>query len=147
MSVSNVGSVYDTTPSGTPIVKPGQDMDQNAFLKILSAELANQDPTNASDGTQYVAQMAQFAGLEQMANLNNTMKLSAMAGLIGKNVALNTLDDYGNQYNGTVKSVTKNGDTIKLSVVVGKTQDSSGNMVDSVKEFDSDSVIGIQNVP
>ena len=30
------------TDRGTPIVKPGDDMDKHAFLKILSAQLRNQ---------------------------------------------------------------------------------------------------------
>lgn len=145
MSVSGVSSTSNTTSNGTPIVKPNQDMDQNAFLKILSAELANQDPTNATDGTQYVAQMAQFAGLEQMANLNNTMKLSGMTGLIGKSVVLDSLDSNGDLYSGVVKSVSKDGDTVNLNVVVGQEKDSSGNMVDDVEQFDSDDVLEVEN--
>ena len=76
------------TSRGTRIVKKGQDMDQNAFFKILAAELSNQDPTNAKDGTEYVSQMAQFSSLEQMLNLNGNMKFSGANGLIGKNVTV-----------------------------------------------------------
>ena len=46
------------TDLGTPIVKPGSDLDKNAFLKILAAELANQDPTADVDSTKYVSQLA-----------------------------------------------------------------------------------------
>lgn len=145
MSVNSVSSTSNTTSSGTPIVKPGQDMDQNAFLQILSAELANQDPTNSTDGTQYVAQMAQFAGLEQMANLNTTMKLTGMTGLIGKTVVLNSLDPYGNQYSGVVKSVSEDGDTVNLNVAVGQETDSSGNTVDDVESFDSSDILEVEN--
>ena len=128
------------TSRGTTIVKPGQDMDKNAFLKILSAELSNQDPQNAQDGTQYVAQMAQFSGLEQMANLNSTMRLTGANSLIGKQITLDKYDPNGNMYSGQVKSVIKNGDDIKLNVVVGKEKDSNGNLVDNIQEFSMDDI-------
>lgn len=133
------------TANGTKIVKSGEDLDKNAFLKILTAELSNQDPTNASDGTQYVAQMAQFAGLEQMTNLNSSVKFSNAAQLIGKNVTLSDTDENANQYSGTVKNVTKDGDTIYLNVIVGQEKDSSGNVSDETKKFSIDDVLNISN--
>jgi flagellar basal-body rod modification protein FlgD len=38
------------------------------FLQLLVAQLKNQDPMNPSDGTQFVAQLAQFQQLEQSVN-------------------------------------------------------------------------------
>lgn len=107
------------TAKGTRIVKKGQDLDKNAFFKILSAELAHQNPMDAKDGTQYVSQMAQFTTLEQMANLNSMMKLTGASGFIGKAVLLRKFDDFGNQYAGIVKNVIKDGDNIALSVEYG----------------------------
>ncbi|APH24798.1 TPA: flagellar hook assembly protein FlgD [Clostridium botulinum] len=104
------------TDRGTRIVKKGQDLDKNAFFKILAAELANQDPTNAKDGTEYVSQLAQFSSLEQMANLNSMMKLTGASNFIGKVVLLRRFDEQGNQYAGIVRNVIKNGDEIKLSI-------------------------------
>lgn len=132
------------TARGTRIVRAGQDMDKNAFLKILSAELSNQDPTNAKDGTEYVAQMAQFAGLEQMANLNGSMKLSGANSLIGKGIVLRKYDEQGNLYAGQVKNVIKSGDDIKLSVLVGYSKDSDGNPVEKVEQFNMDDVVSIE---
>ena len=133
------------TARGTKIVKSGQDMDRNAFLRILSAELSNQDPQNAKDGTEYVSQMAQFAGLEQMANLNSTMRVTGANSLIGKIVSLRKLDDNGNLYSGEVQDVVKDGDTVKVDVIVGKEKDKDGNIVDKVKEFTLEDIIGITN--
>jgi flagellar basal-body rod modification protein FlgD len=38
---------------------------QQMFLQLLVAQLKNQDPTQPQDGTQFVAQLAQFTQLEQ----------------------------------------------------------------------------------
>ncbi|MDP4177059.1 MAG: flagellar hook capping FlgD N-terminal domain-containing protein [Bacillota bacterium] len=113
------------TSRGTKIVKQGNDMDKNAFLRILTTEMSNQNPDNPADSTQYVAQLAQFSSLEQMTNLNNTMTLSGAASLIGKTVVLKSVDENGNFISGTVKSVTKNGDNVNLNIDVtenGKTE-------------------------
>ncbi|MFD3157479.1 flagellar hook assembly protein FlgD [Haloimpatiens sp. FM7330] len=106
------------TRRGTRIVKKGNELDKNAFLRILTAELKNQDPTNTKDSTQFVSQLAQFSSLEQMSNLNGTMSFSGAQGLVGKLVAFNKYDDMGRQYGGFVRNVTKNGDTIKVTAEV-----------------------------
>ncbi|MEL7598051.1 MAG: flagellar hook capping FlgD N-terminal domain-containing protein [Clostridiaceae bacterium] len=139
---NNIGA----TRNGTRIVKKGQEMDKNAFLRILTAELTNQDPTNTKDSTAYVSQLAQFSSLEQMANLNNTMSFNSAGNLVGKTVALNSYDDWGHQYGGIVKNVTKNGDEMKLTVNVPKyIGDEIANYED--KEFDLKDLSDILNIP
>ena len=50
--------------------KTGPDtMGKDVFMKILIAQMANQDPTNPMKDTEFVAQMAQFSALEQTMNL------------------------------------------------------------------------------
>lgn len=146
MPVNSVDqSSATTTDMGTKIVKAGEGMDKDAFLRILSAELSNQDPENASDGTQYVAQMAQFASLEQMANLNNSIRFSNSSSLIGKEVILDSLDENGQLYSGIVKSTSKDGDNIYLNVLVGQKKDSNGQMVDDIEQFSDSDVIEVQD--
>jgi flagellar basal-body rod modification protein FlgD len=43
-------------------------INKDMFLQLLVAQLRNQDPMHPSDGTQFVAQLAQFQQLEQSIN-------------------------------------------------------------------------------
>lgn len=55
-------------------------LDKDAFLKLLSSQLANQDPFKPVDQKKFAADMAQFAQLEQLTNMNTKMdKTSANA--------------------------------------------------------------------
>ncbi|MCR9204463.1 MAG: flagellar hook assembly protein FlgD [Halobacteriovoraceae bacterium] len=51
-------------------------MDKDAFLKLLSAQLANQDPLKPVDQKKFAADMAQFAQLEQLTNMNGKLDKS-----------------------------------------------------------------------
>jgi len=52
------------------------DMGKDDFLKLMIAQLQNQDPLNPMDGTEYAAQLAQFTSLEQLTNLNENVNRS-----------------------------------------------------------------------
>lgn len=76
------------------------------FLKLMIAQLKNQDPLNPMEGTEYASQLAQFSSLEQLTNLNSYLKQSIdsnflltqsvnntmMANLIGKEVKVSGND-------------------------------------------------------
>ena len=51
-------------------------MDYDAFLKLLIAQMQNQDPTSPMDSTEYVAQFASFSVVEQSLQMN--AKLDAL---------------------------------------------------------------------
>jgi flagellar basal-body rod modification protein FlgD len=117
------GNYNSATSKGTKIMKPGADMDKNTFLKILAAELSNQDPMAAKDSTQYVSQMAQFASMEQMANLNATMSTSAAntdllaaASMIGKIGEFSIQDENGSNLTGLINGIVKENGLLKLRV-------------------------------
>ena len=126
------------TTRGTTIEKKGAAMDQNSFLKILSAELTNQDPTSAKDGTEFVAQMAQFASLEQMSNLNSNVTFSNSTSLVGKMVAFDSYDTKGVQYGGTVQAVYKDAGTTYMAV---KLTDGT------TKDFPADTLSDVIDIP
>jgi flagellar basal-body rod modification protein FlgD len=52
---------------------------KDQFLRLLTAQLNNQDPLNPMDNTAFVAQLAQFSGLEQMLNISQSIDQLALA--------------------------------------------------------------------
>lgn len=66
------------------------------FLKILTAQLNNQDPLKPVDNQEFVAQIAQFANLEQSRQLNvkidellSVQSSTQSVGLLGRTVDIN----------------------------------------------------------
>jgi flagellar basal-body rod modification protein FlgD len=43
------------------------------FLQLLVAQIRNQDPLSPADGTQFLAQLAQFSQLEQLVGLRSDL--------------------------------------------------------------------------
>jgi flagellar basal-body rod modification protein FlgD len=48
-------------------------VDYQSFLKLLVAQMKNQDPTNPMDSTQYMAQLAAFSQVEQSVQMNGKL--------------------------------------------------------------------------
>lgn len=108
-SISGNNSVYN---NGVTKLS-NDDLDKDAFLKILTAQLQYQDPMESMDNSEYIAQMAQFAALEQMQSLNENLSYSIGlqntqlgASLIGKEVKVVR---EGITYTGTVDKVSNFG--------------------------------------
>ncbi len=98
--MSTISGITDTTSSMLGGAMPKEVLGKDDFLKLLVAQLKNQDPLNPSDATEFTAQLAQFSSLEQLTNLNDSMqqlgslsgdmeRMSAL-GLIGKQVVAET---------------------------------------------------------
>jgi flagellar basal-body rod modification protein FlgD len=133
-SSANTVVVPSTTPAttGTPGL-PGSNLGKQDFLKLLMAQLQNQDPLKPMDDSQMIAQMAQFSALESTQNLTNVIQQSSnmqtviQAGaLIGKYIEAQAAD--GSSINGAVSGVTfetTNGMEAPTLLVDGKDVDYS----------------------
>ena len=83
-------------------------VDYQSFLKLLIAEMKNQDPTKPMDSTQYVAQLATFSQVEQSVQTNTKLDqimsssaLSQADAIIGRSIT-----SADGKTTGTVASVT-----------------------------------------
>jgi len=59
-----------TSSSSTNPLAPDQLANESTFLKLLMAQVQNQDPMNPTDSTQFVGQLVQFSQLEQLLCIN-----------------------------------------------------------------------------
>lgn len=113
MQIASTTGANSTSLASDQTARPtgpstGPAADYNAFLKLLLAQMKNQDPTKPLDPTQMVTQLATFSGVEQAvrtnallgAMLNNSAALQA-GSLIGKTIAL-----ADGSASGVVKSVS-----------------------------------------
>lgn len=72
-TTSSVGGTSTTSndPLASAVGNGLSTVDFNTFLKLMVAQLKNQDPLNPVDATQFTGQIAQFSTLEQQINSNN----------------------------------------------------------------------------
>lgn len=85
-----------TIPAGSAQkadAKAKTSVDYNSFLKLLVAQMKNQDPTQPMDSTEYVAQLATFSQVEQTvqsnAKLDQILQSSALSqadSIIGRSI-------------------------------------------------------------
>jgi flagellar basal-body rod modification protein FlgD len=88
---SQTSSNQSTAPAG-----PNQTLGQDQFMKLLIAQLQNQDPTNPVDNSQMIAQLAQFSQLQETQQMTkslnqfiaqqNTANATNLVTLLGKHV-------------------------------------------------------------
>ena len=87
----------------------GGELDKEAFLQLLVAQMQYQDPLEPTDNTEYISQLANFSSLEQMQNMSAAMgtmstasELQRATALIGNYV---TVEDQGSNITGKVDAV------------------------------------------
>ena len=92
-SIAGTTTAASTSTAQAVTTAANDTLGKDAFLKLLIAELSNQDPLNPMEDREFVSQMATFSSLEQMQNMNKTLesmseanKFSAVQ-YIGKAVA------------------------------------------------------------
>ncbi|QPJ61242.1 MAG: hypothetical protein G3M70_04800 [Candidatus Nitronauta litoralis] len=121
--IAGLSPIAETGGSQTPAAAQ-KSLGKDDFLQLLVAQLGAQDPLNPLEAQDFSAQLAQFSSLEQITNVNDTLKEinqsqnalsnSSMIGLIGKAV-----DVPGSNF-----ELQDEGDSISLSYILPEDVDS-----------------------
>jgi flagellar basal-body rod modification protein FlgD len=121
-------SALDVT-SSTPSVAQGNNqtqpelrgLGQDSFMKLLLAQLQNQDPLKPMEDKDFIAQLTQFNSLNQLTQMNQTLTelmtaqaLSQASALIGKEVS--GLASTGGGVTGLVSGLHLSGGKVNLEV-------------------------------
>jgi flagellar basal-body rod modification protein FlgD len=103
--------------SNTPSV-PKTTSDYQTFLKLLTAQLKNQDPLSPMDATQFVTQLATFSQVEQLVNANKG--LTQLVDATGGNTNRLDLAYIGRTVEAQTDKFAFDGKSAALAYAVGK---------------------------
>jgi len=140
-TISQIQSAATTAQQQTATKSDPSQLGESDFLKLLTTQLQQQDPTQPMDNTAMVAQLAQFSALEQMTNVNTTLTqmltgqgtaLEAnSAGMVGKTAIFST--DQVSLTQGKPASITANLSQAATNVTL-TIQDGTGNTIRTIGE-------------
>ena len=68
--ITNLQNQTAFTQSNTTDRKTSSKNDSSMFLNLMLQQLKNQDPTQPTDNTEWLSQLAQYSSLEQMTQMN-----------------------------------------------------------------------------
>ena len=68
--ITNLQNQTAMTQSNTTERKTSSTNDSSMFLNLMLQQLKNQDPTQPTDNTEWLSQLAQYSSLEQMTQMN-----------------------------------------------------------------------------
>ncbi|MGH7620056.1 MAG: flagellar hook assembly protein FlgD [Gemmatimonadaceae bacterium] len=86
----------DASSIASQVAGPGGALGKDEFLKLLIAQLQNQDPMNPMQGDQMASELAQFSSLEQLQEINTTLtgqqsSAGSLLGAVQAGAAINTI--------------------------------------------------------
>lgn len=111
------------TPAGNTPTAPAMGEEFTSFIKLLTAQIRNQDPLAPLDSTQFVEQLATFSSLEQQVRSNKSLEsIALMISDLGSLVASQWL---GQKVSVESSWIPYTGSDIKFSAVMPQGTDRS----------------------
>ena len=127
-TLNTLGITRSSTAAATTTTKSSSSLGQSDFLKLMTAQMQNQDPFNPVDNTQMVAQMAQISTTSGVSEMNTTLKAIAdklgvtstsdAMGYVGKTVLTAGSTAYGRAAGGIAGSVELAGAATDVNVTI-----------------------------
>lgn len=118
---NSVGNTGTGVAADTNVSNPAAALGQDAFLKLLVAQMQYQDPMSPSDNQQFIQEQATFSTVEALNSLKETttamqasQEFAQGVALIGKNVTYVGTD--GTIGSGLVSAVSNASGTVQLKV-------------------------------
>jgi flagellar basal-body rod modification protein FlgD len=78
-AITGVGGASQTTRGSNAATQKTDALGRDAFLQLLTTQLAHQDPLEPQADGEFIAQLAQFSSLEQLTEMRTTLDLIAAA--------------------------------------------------------------------
>lgn len=109
--------------------KPSSKLGKDEFMKILMAQLQNQDPLKPMEDKEFISQMASFSSLEQMMNMSESIDKMVQNQSISPVLQFSHLIEKVVTYTNTSEG----------------TGDSKTSKVTAVSQFEGEAVLELEN--
>lgn len=139
LSIDSTGGAYSKYSNKVVDTTKGDEatsyMDFDSYLKVLAAQMSNQDFNDPMSDSEMLQQMSSYSMLEGIKNMTNQSNISYATNLVGKAVTVNDGNDYDT---GIVESVVVvdskpylvvNGSKYEVSTVSNVTSSDIYNML------------------
>lgn len=110
---------------------PSPDLGKDEFLKILVAQLQNQDPLNPMEDKEFISQMATFSSLEQLMTMSKSLETLTQSQLVSPVI------QYSHMIGKHVSYQSENEDSSEQGIVQSK--------VVSVSQQDGWAILELEN--
>jgi flagellar basal-body rod modification protein FlgD len=135
-TIANLGISSTANGAAKTATTKSASLGQADFLKLMTAQMKNQDPFDPVDNTQMVAQMAQFSSLAGITEMGSTLKAIAdklgatsmqdAVSYVGRTVLTAGDTAYGRSAGGIAGAVELGADASQVSVSIS---DANGQLL------------------
>lgn len=135
MSVSitdYINSTYDSTLVDTTA---SSELDSEAFIQLLLAQLEWQDPLDPMDDTEMVAQLAQFSSLSELEELNANFESTSE--MLANQLFISATGYVGQEIEAYGSSMSKDGDVVSsvTYTLAGDASEITAHIIDEDNEI------------
>jgi flagellar basal-body rod modification protein FlgD len=72
-NITGIGASFTATAADTAAPTRQEEISKDLFLKLMVAQLKNQNPLNPVDGVDFLMQLSQISSVEQMVEMKSTL--------------------------------------------------------------------------